>query len=373
MAAINLPFAASATKRAPNADELANGFPCGDADKQLFDWLEWWLTGQIATAITEGGLTVDSALLPRLAQAIQSGKSTYAVATGTANAWVVAPSLAVPAYAAGRVLSVIAPATNTSTTVNADISGLGSRRIKKSDGNDPAVGDLVAGRVYATIDDGTNIRILTPLPSEMAAAGAPGAVDVIYTSSQVINIPIGITRAYLEVRAPGGGGGYGNGSGGEGGGGGGGGYSAGLFLIPPGGQLALTIGAIGTGGTSGSQTGGTGGTTSVAVVGGSTLLSANGGSGGQPGPAGSTGSGGSGGGGSGGQLNVAGQSGQGSIKFSGADLVGGGGMGAFGGGAGAPQHNSSANSGAFPGGGGSGGYGVGNGGNGAGGLIRVRW
>ncbi|SKB96765.1 hypothetical protein SAMN05660750_03312 [Bosea thiooxidans] len=175
MAAINLPFAASATKRAPNADELANGFPCGDADKQLFDWLEWWLTGQIATAITEGGLTVDSALLPRLAQAIQSGKSTYAVATGTANAWVVAPSLAVPAYAAGRVLNVIAPATNTSTTVNADISGLGNRRVKKSDGSDPAVGDLVAGRVYATIDDGTNIRILTPLPSDAVAAVAAAA------------------------------------------------------------------------------------------------------------------------------------------------------------------------------------------------------
>ena len=105
-----------------------------------------------------------------LAKAMVSGHATYAVATGTANAWTVAPALAVPAYAAGRVLNIVAPATNTSTTVNMAVSGLASRRIKKSDGTDPAVGDLVSGKVYATIDDGTSIRILTLLPSDIVAA-----------------------------------------------------------------------------------------------------------------------------------------------------------------------------------------------------------
>lgn len=170
MAPLNLPFAASATRRAPDADELANGFGCGDADLQLFDWLAWWETGQIAAAIDAGGLTVDDTILLRLAQAIQSGKSTYAVATGSANAWVVAPNLAVPAYAAGRVLNIIAPATNTSTTVNMNVSTLGNRRIKKANGNDPAIGDLVVGRIYPTIDDGTTIRILCGLPSDVVAA-----------------------------------------------------------------------------------------------------------------------------------------------------------------------------------------------------------
>jgi hypothetical protein len=169
MTTINLPFAASATRRVPTADELANGYGCGDADLQLFDYLAWWLTGQVATAITEGGLTVDDALLPRLAQAIQSGRSTYAVATGTANAWTVAPSLAVPAYAAGRALWIIAPATNTSTTVNANVSGLGNRRIKKANGADPQVSDLVSGQAYLTLDDGTNIRVVSPLPSDRLA------------------------------------------------------------------------------------------------------------------------------------------------------------------------------------------------------------
>lgn len=107
-----------------------------------------------------------------LAKAMVSGHATYAVATGTANAWTVAPALAVPAYAAGRLLNVIAPASNTSTTVNMNVSGLGNRRIKKSDGSDPAIGDLQSGRVYPTIDDGTAIRIITPLPSETLAPPA---------------------------------------------------------------------------------------------------------------------------------------------------------------------------------------------------------
>jgi hypothetical protein len=107
-----------------------------------------------------------------LAKAMASGHATYAVATGTANAWTVSPALAVPAYAAGRVLNIIAPATNTSTTVNANISTLGNRRIKKRDGSDPAIGDLVSGTVYATIDDGTNIRVLTSLPSDTVATVA---------------------------------------------------------------------------------------------------------------------------------------------------------------------------------------------------------
>lgn len=328
---------------------------------------------EIVGLIELAGYVPSNGDFTQFGQMLQSGFLNYGVAGGTANAWTLDAPLVMAAYRAGRRLWIKAPATNTSTTVNCNVDGLGNRRVKRSDGIDPEPGDLVSGRIYPTIDDGANILIMVTLASQIAAGGAPGAVDVIYTTSQIINIPVGITRAYLEVRAPGGGGGYGNGSGGEGGGGGGGGYSAGLFAIPSGGQLTLTIGAGGPGGTSGSQAGSQGGLTSVAVVGGSTLLSATGGSGGQPGPSGSTGSGGSGGGGSGGQLNVAGQSGQGSIKFSGADLVGGGGTGAFGGGAGAPQHNSAANPGAFPGGGGSGGYGVGNGGNGAGGLIRVRW
>ncbi len=125
---------------------------------------------ELIALITAAGLTPSQADLTQVAQAVQSGKLNYAVATGTANAWVVAPAFAVAVYAAGRVLNVIAPAANTSTTVNVNVSGLGNRRIKKADGNDPAVGDILSGKCYATIDDGTNIRVLGDLPSDIVAA-----------------------------------------------------------------------------------------------------------------------------------------------------------------------------------------------------------
>jgi hypothetical protein len=101
------------------------------------------------------------------ARTLQGGKFKYAVATGTANAWAVAPTPALAAYAAGRVLWVKAPATNTATTVTVNISGLGTRPLKKGDATDPAIGDLISGRWYPTIDDGTNVCVVSTLPSEV--------------------------------------------------------------------------------------------------------------------------------------------------------------------------------------------------------------
>lgn len=149
--------------------------------------------------IAKSGFTPTEAVL-QLAAAIQSGKVTYAVASGSANAWVVDPVLAVPAYAAGRVLWIIAPATNTSTTVNANVSGLGSRRIKKANGQDPRPSDLVSGVAYPTLDDGTNVRVLATLASDRLAevylgfhgdpvskAIAPGSQTIIDSYTAVTN------------------------------------------------------------------------------------------------------------------------------------------------------------------------------------------
>lgn len=71
MAAIDLPFAASATKRAPNAGELANGYGCGPADIDLFNWLGWWLTGQLDQAATDAGLTPDDSALTLLSKLLR--------------------------------------------------------------------------------------------------------------------------------------------------------------------------------------------------------------------------------------------------------------------------------------------------------------
>lgn len=124
--------------------------------------------------VVRGSGTPDSNLDPKLlAKAIQSGGMNFAAASGTANNWTIALNLALVSYRAGTVLWLKPPATNTSTTVVATIDGLASRPVKKADGTNPAVGDLLATRWYPAFDDGTNIRILTTLPSELVFASAP--------------------------------------------------------------------------------------------------------------------------------------------------------------------------------------------------------
>lgn len=150
------------------------------------------LRGVVRSAGSVPATNLDDLLL---AKAMASGHAIYAVATGTANDWIVAPALAVPAYAAGRVLNIIAPATNTATTVNMAVSGLANRRIKKADGTDPAVGDLILGRAYPTIDDGTSIRILSSLPSDVGAA-------LVAEGGRILNYRVYTTTARTVVTGP---------------------------------------------------------------------------------------------------------------------------------------------------------------------------
>lgn len=136
-----------------------------DGTEHRAGWANF-LLAQLRNAIRGGGVAESNTDDEMLARAIQSGRMNYIVATGTANAWLVAPSLALLAYAAGRVLWIVAPATNTATAVTANVSGLGTRTIVKSDGSAPGIGDIVTGRIYPTIDDGTSIRVVAPLPSD---------------------------------------------------------------------------------------------------------------------------------------------------------------------------------------------------------------
>lgn len=85
MAAINLPFAASATKRAPTTAELADGYGCGPADLELFDFMAWWTTGQIDQAITDAGLTTDDADLQQLSKVIRRRVAFRGVALFTSS------------------------------------------------------------------------------------------------------------------------------------------------------------------------------------------------------------------------------------------------------------------------------------------------
>lgn len=319
-------------------------------------------------------------LVRDFARSIQRGTFAYVVATGTANAWTVAPTPAVAAYAAGRVLNIIAPATNTSTTVNVNISTLGNRRIKRADGTDPGVGDLVSGRVYATIDDGTSIRILTPLKSDILRDASIVGRTQLFTSSGTFTVPDGVTSVEVEGWSGGGAGGASNNStagatlvGNPGAGGGAGAYFYKRITgLTPGATETVTVGAGGAGGAGAG--GGMGGTSSFG-----SHASATGGLGGSFGSS-TVANGGAGGTATGGDLNIAGGQGGASGTNSGTVIPSNlyivfarGGMPPRGIGTIDFCNTGSAGSGFASGGAGaSGGSGLA-GGNGAPGLVIVRW
>jgi hypothetical protein len=223
-----------------------------------------------STAVAVSNLSDDL-----LARAIQIGMN-YAVAGGAANAWTVSPSLAPLAYVVGLPFDVVAPGTNSSTTVTVNVSGLGTKPIKRSDGADPQIGDLVAGTLYRTVYDGTNIRISGQLPSQ-ARAAAFQVNRVIFTATGAYSwtVPAGVTRIRVKAWGGGGGGGASNNPSGAAGGGSGA-YGEQAIDVVPGQTVTGSVGAGGTAGISGGGAApGNGGNTTVVY--GATTYTAGGG------------------------------------------------------------------------------------------------
>lgn len=287
-----------------------------------------------------------------LARAIQSGGMNWAAATGTENAWVVAPALALDAYKAGRVLWIKAPATNTSTTVTANISGLGTRPVKKSNGADPAIGDLTLDCWYPTIDDGSNIVVVSPLRSDIISASLKrNRVKFTAIGAGTWVVLLGVTRIVTKAWGPGGGGGYstiGAASGGASGA-----YVERAWDVVPGSTVSFSNGAGGQGGAaSPAQAGQPGGDTTITV--GGTTITAGGGQGGLNGSTSNTSANSPAGGvPTGGDINLAGSPGPFGYVTFGPTILGGNGAGAPLGGPSVPGGAGAASDGQAPGGGGS--------------------
>jgi hypothetical protein len=370
MAAINLPFAASATRRAPDADELANGYGCGDADLDLFNWMGWWGTGQLAGLISAAGLAPDDADLQQVLRAVRKFGGGYFGAGGTANAITITPS---PAFASlanlvGVPLRIIAGFTNTgAATLN--VNGLGAIAIQRRNGAPLSVGDIVVGQIFYVTFNGTVFQLITQLENffQIQAFGGSGSAG---TSGPWV-VPTGVTRVFIRAWGAGGGGG-GTVANSAGAGGGGGGYAENWFPVLPGATLTVQTGAGGAAGGSG-ITGGNGTSSFVSAATGpvtGVLLTAGGGSGG--GGAATTGAlttGGVGGTSSGGAFQPGGAVGQNGQGIGAAYLGGAGGCAPLAGGGAYPG-----NQGPVFGSGGGGGWnnavapGVG-----SGGLVVIEW
>lgn len=166
MATINLPFAASATRRAPTSGELADGFPCGAADIELFNWLGWYHTGQIGDAIEKSGLTQVDNDTSQLARAVRSQKLNYiATVGGTPNDLTATLDPAPASYNEITLAPIrfIAAAENPSASPTINFNGLGALAIKDFAGNSLGSRQLKAGALYEGFRLGSSFHITSTI------------------------------------------------------------------------------------------------------------------------------------------------------------------------------------------------------------------
>jgi len=82
----------------------------------------------------------------------------HAADTGLADAYVVAPSPVIAAYATGQIVTLKPANVNTgASTIN--VNGLGVKSIKTVSGADPAAGELATAGIYTLVYDGTNFVV----------------------------------------------------------------------------------------------------------------------------------------------------------------------------------------------------------------------
>jgi hypothetical protein len=85
-------------------------------------------------------------------------------ATGTASAYVCAPSPSIGSYRTGTLYSLVAPATN-ATPLTVNYNGLGAKTVKKVIAGvvtDLRAGDITTGDPVVLIYDGTFMRMVSP-------------------------------------------------------------------------------------------------------------------------------------------------------------------------------------------------------------------
>lgn len=145
--------------RAPLASELENGYPCGEADQQLFNWTAGWPVGNIWNMILQSGITPDTDKLLDLSRAVQSSKVKYTVAGGSANAITAALSPAPVSYTVGIEINVKINTANTGP-VTINLNGLGAVDVVDRIGAALAAGDFVANEVVKMVYDGTRFRLI---------------------------------------------------------------------------------------------------------------------------------------------------------------------------------------------------------------------
>ncbi len=136
--------------RGPLASELESGYPCGEADRELFNWVAGWPIGNIWNMILRSGITPDTDKLLDLAKAIQSQKVNFGSVGGTPNAITGTLSPAPNSLSAGLsvVLNITTPNSGPATL---NLNGSGAIQVVNLFGS-PLTGRELIGPVRFTYD-----------------------------------------------------------------------------------------------------------------------------------------------------------------------------------------------------------------------------
>lgn len=123
-----------------------------------------------------------ASLTPTPNQLRSKQRSDYVVDTGTSNTYVIAPSPAITAYAAGQEFTFNPGNTNTGASTLA-VNGLTAKNITKNGTNPPIAGDIVAGTLITVMYDGTEFQLMSPSAIIAAAVksggtGSDGALSI---------------------------------------------------------------------------------------------------------------------------------------------------------------------------------------------------
>ena len=241
--------------------------------------------------------------------------STFYTDSGAADTYVltaIGSKQSITAYTDGSTFEFVAGNPNTGGASTVNVSALGVKNIKLSDGTDPAVGQI-DGRTLLKFDSGND-------RAELILTGS--VTTTIFTVSGTYNPPASVKS--LEFTAIGAGGG-GGGVDGQGAGtvalsiAGAGGGSSKKITNSIESSYTITIGAGGSGGAAGTNNGSSGGSTTVVSTGVNLTCTGGAGGDGRLGNSGnSTPAGALGGVGSGGDVNITGSGSSISASVSGA-------------------------------------------------------
>jgi hypothetical protein len=119
---------------------------------KIYDGTDWIRLGDV-NASTNAFFPYEGTAVPRLLNDASD--------TGSANAYAVAPTPAIAAYATGQIVLLRPAHANTAASTLA-VSGLTAKSIKQMDGSSIAAGSIVTTGVYHLVYDGTNFVLLNP-------------------------------------------------------------------------------------------------------------------------------------------------------------------------------------------------------------------